>query len=218
MHSGREKYMYPFGDDTLAKVFEELIPREDYEFYVVRSESSNEILGWMALSFEISGNKAENKAPYEAKLEWTEMYSNILKMWKIDGAGRKANVGDMIKRTSTDLQAKHLPRNHCIINALVLYPGYIHRGLANILLMQVIEFWKNRAAAGTEWAIWVQAPCFLQGLYKTYSFEEVREYTVDAGANGFFPQATRTDLGIYAWHFLVLKGIGETISEEPNTY
>lgn len=85
-------YAYPFGKETMAKAIKELVPRKDYEFFLARTQPSNEILGWVALSFDIEGNEAGKRNKYEARLELTEMYSHILKYWKADSAGEKSNV------------------------------------------------------------------------------------------------------------------------------
>ena len=203
-------YMYPFGKDILAKAIKELIPREDYEFFVARITPSNEFLGWVALSFSIEEKETEDFEACEARLEWTEMCSHILKMWKNDSGGGKTNIWDTIKQTSSRLQEKHLPRNHCIINALILYPQFEENAVANKLLERVIEFWKTRVKTGTEWAIWVQAPPFIQRLYYRYGFEEVGEYSVELGSYGFLPKEERTISGKYAWKFMVLKGTGDS--------
>ena len=88
----RVVYEYPFGIENVATAFKELIPKEDYEFFQAKIAPWNKMLGWTALSFDISGKNAENKAPYEAKLEMTEMYSHILKMWKFHGASGRASL------------------------------------------------------------------------------------------------------------------------------
>ncbi len=203
-------YMYPFGKDILAKEIKELIPREDYEFFVARITPSNEFLGWVALSFSTKEKETEDFEACEARLEWTEMCSHILKMWKNDSGGEKSNIWDTIKQTSSRLREKHLPRNHCIINALILYPQFEEKAVANKLLERVIEFWKTRVKTGTEWAIWVQAPPFIQRLYYRYGFEEVGEYSVELGNYGFLPKEERTISGKYAWKFMVLKGTSES--------
>lgn len=72
-------YTYPLGKETMAKAIEELIPRKDYIFSLARIRPSNEILGWVALSFDIQGNETGKRNKYDARLELTEMYSHILK-------------------------------------------------------------------------------------------------------------------------------------------
>lgn len=205
---------YPFWEDTVTRAVKELISRRDYEFFLARLQPSNEIVGWVALSFDIEGNETEGREKFEARLEWTEMCSNILKSWKIDGAGEKTNAWDAIKRASSNLQVKYLPRDYCIINALVLYPQFQRAGVANALLENVINFWRNRVMAGREWAIWVQAPPFAQNLYKRYAFEEVGGYEVDLGDHGFFPKDKRSVFGRYGWKFMVRRDPSGSAIEE----
>lgn len=197
---------YPYGKDTVANAIKELVPRKDYEFFLARVKPSNEILGWVAISFESKENKVESRDKYEAKLEWTEMCSPTLKHWDAHDAGKHSNVWDSIKRVSSSLQAIHLPRDHCIINTFVLYPEFERMVVADKLLEHVIEFWRNCVMVGTEWAIWVQAPPYISKLYESHGFEVVGEYTVDLGEYGFLPKEKRSISGTYVWKFLVLRG------------
>ncbi|KAL9072319.1 MAG: hypothetical protein Q9161_003638 [Pseudevernia consocians] len=208
-------YAYPFGKDTIANVIKALLPRTDYEFFLARLTPSKEIAGWIALSFNIEGVKAENKVEYEAKLEWTEMYSHIMRDWKVDNAGEKSNVWDTIKRASSSLQAKNLPHDYCIINTLVMIPEMYKSGVAHKLVECAIRFWRNRVTVGTEWAMWVQAPPFAQKLYKGFGFEELGEYTVDLGDYGFLPWEERPIHGEYGWKFMVLRGTSDVATKEP---
>ena len=209
-------YLYPWGRDTIANAIKERILRKDYEFFLARVTLSKEILGWVALSFNVIGNAAENEDKCEAGLEWTEMCSHILKDWKIECFGEKSNIWDTIKRASSILQAKHLPPNYCIINTLVLRPGYEKAGVATALIQHVIAFWRNRVIVGAEWAIWVQAPPFVQELYTRYGFKEVGECKVDLDNYGFFPEAKRSVSGKYTWKFMILREASGSATKEPD--
>ncbi|CAD6581795.1 MAG: hypothetical protein ASARMPREDX12_000669 [Alectoria sarmentosa] len=208
-------YAYPFGKETVANAIKELIPKNNYEFFLARLQPSDEIVGWVALSFNVKGTEEENKDKYEARLEWTEMCSHILKWWKIDSAGGNSNIWDTIKRASSSLQAEHLPRHFCIINSLVLLPQFQKPGVARVLLEHAIGFWKQRVMVGTEWAMWVQAPAITHNMYKIYGFKEVGEYEVDLGDYGFLPKEERKIFGNYAWKFMVLNGTSGSAIEEP---
>ena len=209
-------YAYPFGKDNVANAIKGLIPRKDYEFFLARIQPSNEIIGWIALSFYVEGNEAEGMEKWEAKLEWTEMCSHILKHWKIDMAGETSNVWDMIKRTSSSLQAKHLPRDYCIINTLVLMPELPESEITNALLKHAIKFWRNRVMLRTEWAIWVQAPHFAEHFYRGFGFKELGEYKVNLGNYGFLPKEKRYISGEYGWKFMILRGPSGSATNEPN--
>ena len=208
-------YAYPFGKETVASAIKELIPKKNYEFFLARLQPSDEIVGWVALSFDVEGTEEENRDKYEARLEWTEMCSHILKYWKVDSASGDSNVWDTIKRASSSLQAKHLPRDYCIINSLVLLPQFQKPGVARVLLEHAIGFWKKRVVVGTEWAMWVQAPAITHNMYKIYGFKEVGEYEVDLGDYGFLPKEERKIFGNYAWKFMILKEASGSATEEP---
>ena len=143
-------YLYPWRRDTIANAIKERILSKDYEFFLARVTLSKEILGWVALSFNVTGNAAKNEDKCEAGLEWTEMCSHILKDWKIECVGKNSNIWDTIKRASSILEAKHLPPNYCIINTLVLRPGHEKAGVATALIQHVIAFWRNRVIVGAE--------------------------------------------------------------------
>lgn len=209
-------YLYPWGRDTVANAIKERILRKDYEFFLARVTLSKEILGWVALSFNVIGNAAENEDKCEAGLEWTEMCSHILKDWKIECFGEKSNIWDTIKRASSILQAKHLPPSYCIINTLVLRPGYEKAGVATALIQHVIAFWGNRVIVGAEWAIWVQAPPFVQEQYTRYGFKEVGECKVDLDNYGFFPESKRSVSGKYTWKFMILREASGSATKEPD--
>ena len=207
---------YPFSKSTMAKTLNEVIPRKDYEFFVARIPYSGEWLGWTALSFNIGGNEAKTLSDEcEARLERTEMYSQILKGWKLDDTGKKSNVYDSIKRLSSSLQAEHLPPNCCIINTLVFLPQYEETGVAHQLIGRVINFWKDRVMVGTEWAIWVQTPTAFRYIYIIHGFKEVGEYEVNLDDHGFPPEGQRSVSGTYEWKFMVLRGASGSATVEP---
>ena len=208
-------HQYPFGKDIMPKTIRALLPRTDYEFFLARFQESREIMGWIALSFNNEGRKAENWEMYEAKLEWTQMCSNILRGWKVDGAGEISNVWDTMKGGSSRLQAKNLPRHYCIINTLVVLPEYRSSRAVNGLVQHAIDYWRKRVAAGTEWAIWVQAPPFARDLYIRYGFEEVGEYEVDLGDYGYYRKEEREVFGKYNWKFMVRRQARITATWEP---
>lgn len=200
----------------MATTFEGLLLREDYEFFLARILPDDEVLGWIALSFDFEGNEAENRDTYEAKLERTEMYSPILKGWKLGSAGEKSNAWDAMKRTSSSLQAKHLPPNYCIINTLVFVHQYEMTGVANHLIRHAVNFWRDRVAVGTEWAVWVQTPTAFRYIYIMNGFKEVDGYAVDLGDYGFFPKQERRVSGNYEWSFMVLQGASGSATVEPD--
>lgn len=200
-------HSYPFGKDIMPNTIRALVPRTDYEFFLARLPESKEILGWIALSFNNEGSKAGNSEIYETKLEWTQMCSHILRGWKIDTAGEKSNVWDMMERASSSLQAKNLPRHYCIINTVVVLPGYSQKGVVDNLIQHVIEYWKQKVPVGKEWAIWVQAPPFTHDLYSRYGFEEVGEYEVELGDYGYHRQQEREVFGKYNWKFMVRRPV-----------
>ena len=202
----------------MANTIKELIPRTNYEFFLARLQESKEIMGWIALSFDNEGCEGENREIYDARLEWTQMCSHILREWKVDGAGEKSNASHMLKRASSDLQAKHLPRHYCIINTLVVLPEFQQSGVPNSLLLHAIDFWKKKVAVGTEWAVWVQAPPFTQTLCRLYGFKEVGEYELDLGDYGFSPKQEREVFGNYKWKFMVRReGSGSAIGDPDGT-
>lgn len=209
-------YSYPFGKDIMANAIKELIPRTNYEFFLARLQESKEIMGWIALSFDNNGGEGEKRETYEARLEWTQMCSHILRGWKVDSAGEKFTTWDLIERASSNLQAIHLPRHYCIINTLVVLPEFQQSGVPNSLLLHAIDFWKNRVAVGTEWAMWVQAPPFTQNLYRRYGFEEVGAYELDLGDYGFSPKQEREVSGKYNWKFMVRREASGSAIGDPD--
>lgn len=44
-------YGYPLGKDITTSAIKELIPMKNYEFFLARIQPSDEIVGWVALSF-----------------------------------------------------------------------------------------------------------------------------------------------------------------------
>ena len=210
-------YQYPFGRDIMANSIKELMSRTDhYEFFLARMQESKEIVGWIAISFDDEETEAENRVTCEARLEWTEMCSHILKLWKVDDGGEKSNAWDTIKRASSELQTKHLPRAYFIINAIVIIPSYYYAEVSHALLKHVIEFWRKRVMRGTEWAVWVQAPHYLRNLYIQHAFEEVGEYEVDLGDHGFFNKERRMIFGKFGWKFMVRLDPSGSASREPD--
>ena len=198
---------YPYWEETLERTVKRLMHRTDYEFFLARLPSSKEIVGWIAISFVSEGNETIGKHKFEARLEWTEMCSNILQTWKVESSAGKSNVWDEIKRASSSLQAKHMPLNHCIINALTLYnhEQFDDMDIASALLEHVIKYWRNEVDVGTEWAIWVQSPPFLASLYKGYGFEELGEYRIELSKYGYPPKTERKVSGRYGWKFMILR-------------
>lgn len=206
---------YPFGKDIMPKTIRELIKRTDYEFFVARLPESQEFLGWIALSFNHESSEAKNKEMYEANLEWTQMCSHILRTWKVDRAGEKSNVWDIMKRASSSLQSEHLPRRYCIINTLVVLPEFQQRGVANGLLHRALEYWSKSVAVGTEWAMWVQAPPFAHTLFSAFGFEEVGQYEVDLGDYGYHCKEEREVEGWYDWKFMVKREASGSAIPKP---
>ena len=137
---------YPYWEETFERTVKALMHRTDYEFFLARLPASKEIVGWIAISFVSEGHETIGRHRFEARLEWTEMYSNILQTWKIESSGGKSNVWDEIKRASSNLQAKHMPPNDCIINALTLYnlEQFDDMEIASALLEHVISYWEKR--------------------------------------------------------------------------
>ena len=209
-------YGYVYGKDRMAQAIKEVVPRKDYEFLLARLVPSNEIVGWIALSFSTEGDDDVDRVKYEARLEWTEMCSHILKSWKVDDdAGKKSNVWDTMRRVSSDLQARHLPRNHCIINTIAMYPQYQWSVVPKRLLAHAIDFWKQKVKVGTEWAMWVQAPLAGRHMYKKFRFQVVGRYDVELGDYGFPPKEDRKISGKYPWIFMVLRGESGSATPVP---
>ena len=210
---------YPYWEDTLIRTVKELKSRTDYEFFLARITSSKEIVGWIAISFVTEGNETIGRNKFEARLERTELFSNILKTWKVESSGGKSNVWEEIKRASSSLQAKHMPPDHCIINALVVYQHeqFEESGVANALLEHVIEYWRKQVEVGTEWAIWVQATAFAQPWYKNYGFDEVGEYNIELGDYGFLPKCKRrpSQKGKYGWKFMIRREPSGSAIDRP---
>ena len=209
---------YPYWEETLQRTVRDLMHRTDYEFFLARSRFSREIVGWIAFSFVSEGNETRGRHKFEAKLEQTEMYSNILETWKVESSGGKSNVWEEIKRTSSSLQAKHMPLDHCIINDVVYYKPqqFEDTDIAGALIERVIRYWRNEVNVGTEWAIWVQAPSLAHFTYKEHGFEEVGEYNIiDIGDYGFPPKRDRNISGKHGWKFMVRREPSGSAVDEP---
>ena len=209
---------YPYWEETLKRTFRDLMHRTDYEFFLARLRFSREIVGWIAFSFVSEGNETRGRHKFEAKLEETEMCSNILETWKLESSGGKSNVWEEIKRTSSSLQAKHMPPDHCIINALVYYKHeqFEDTDIAGALIERVIQYWRNEVNVGTEWAIWVQAPSSAKLTYEGHGFEEVGEYNIiDIGDYGFPHKWDRNVSGKYGWKFMVRREPSGSAVDEP---
>ena len=85
---------YPYWEETFERTVKALMHRTDYEFFLARLPASKEIVGWIVISFVSEGHETIGRHKFEARLEWTEMYSNILQTWKIESSGGKGNVWD----------------------------------------------------------------------------------------------------------------------------
>ena len=196
---------YPYWKELLEGAVRLLMYRTDYEFLVARLRESKEIVGWIAFSFVSEGNETIGRRKFDANMEQTEMCSHILETWKVESSGVKSNVWEEIKRRSSSLQAKYLPPDHCIINALVYckHEQFKDIDIAGALLESVIWDWRNMAMTRTEWAIWVQAPASAQLMYEEHDFEEVGEYNIEIGNYGVFPQEDVS--GKYGWKFMVRR-------------
>ena len=208
---------YPYWEETLERTVNGLMYRTDYEFFLARLTLSKEIVGWIAVSFVSEGNETIGRHKFEAKMEQTEMYSNILETWKVASSGGKINVWEEIKRTSSSLQAKHMPPDHCIINALVYYKHeqFEDIDIAGELIKKVIAYWRNEVDIATEWAIWVQAPASAQLMYEENAFEEVGKYNIEIGDYGYPPKWDRNVSGKYGWKFMVRREPSGSAIHEP---
>ena len=69
---------YPYWEEILKRTVNELMYRTDYEFFLARLISSKEIVGWTAVNFVSEGNETKGIHKFEARMEPTELYSNIL--------------------------------------------------------------------------------------------------------------------------------------------
>lgn len=199
------KHAVPDFMELMAETIASRVKKPECEFIVAKTESSNQVVGWLALAFKLEGNR--DLSEEHLLLAQYALLPDIVSKGKSQGIGTdemKTLAHSMFKEFK-DAREKQLPDKHCILSTLVVDPEYQNKGVASALLSKAITL-----SEVFSFPIWVQAPEACQGLFERHLFEEAGEYRLDL--NDFVPKSEGKgkakavpSLGKYVWKYMVRK-------------
>ena len=199
------KLILPKLMEQMAELISRRCTKPECEFIIARTETSNRIIGWIALAFKLEENKQISEE--HVLLTQYALLPDFAAKCKNEGIGT-AQLKNLSHKVLSDFKSareKELPDEHCIISTLVVDPSYQRKGVASALLSKAI----TRSEVFC-FPIWVQAPSAHQTLFSKHDFEEVSEYQIDL--NEHVPESDNkgknkaaSSLGTYTWKFMIRK-------------
>ena len=187
----------------MADTIEMRVKQPSWVFIVAKDESSNKIVGWLALAFALTEFK-ELSEEHVLFIQYA-LLPDVVAKGKIQGisADLILHLTHLLLIKFKDAREEQLLDKHCILSTLVVDPEYQKKGVASALVSKAISL-----TEAFTFPIWVQAPESCQGLFEKHLFEVISEYQLDL--NDHVPKtkgkgkAKEVDtLAKYAWKFMV---------------
>ena len=197
------QYVLPSLIERMAETISSRCTKPECEFIVARTETSNQIIGWIALTFKLSKTKQISEE-HVLMTQYALLPDLVAKCKKegIDTAQLKT-LSHQVMSDFKSAREKQVEGKHCIINALVVDPTYQRKGVASALLSKAIT--RSEVFA---FPIWVQAPSAHQTLFSNHDFEEISQYRIDL--NEHIPEPVDkgknkavSTLSTYTWTFML---------------
>lgn len=199
------KYIVPQLIEHMSETLTLRVRQRECEFIIARSETSDQIMGWLLLIFKLEKDKQISEE--HVLLTQYALLPDVIAKGKKEGIGmdKLKDLAHTLLNEFKRAREIHLPDKHCIISTLVVDPKYQNQGVASALLVKAISL-----SEVFLFPIWVQAPESCQNLFARHFFKEVGEYTLDLNKH-----VPKTDdkgkkkavsiLGKYVWEFMVRK-------------
>lgn len=199
------KHVVPEFMELMAETIASRVKKPECEFIVAKTESSNQVVGWLALAFKLEENRELSEE--HVLLAQYALLPDIVSKAKSQGINidEMRTLAHSILKEFKDAREKQLPDKHCILSTLVVDPEYQNKGVASALLSKAISL-----SEVFSFPIWVQIPEACQGLFERHLFEDAGEYRLDL--NDFVPRPdgkgkaqAASVLGKYVWKYMVRK-------------
>ena len=161
--------------DQMEKTIAKRIVQPECEYFVARERSSDNIVGWLALAFQLPESGKKISEEHVLLLQYALLPDIVVKA-KDHGISTpkiKKLTNAMLKEFK-QARENHLPDPHSILSTLVVDPSFQNRGVASALLSKAILFTEILS-----FPIWVHAPEAYQALFKRHAFNEIGEYRLD---------------------------------------
>ncbi len=158
----------------MADTIEMRVKQPSWLFIVAKDESSNKIVGWLALAFALTERK-ELSEEHVLFVQYA-LLPDIVAKGKIQGisADLVLHLTHLLLIKFKDAREEQLLDKHCILSTLVVDPEYQKKGVASALVSKAISL-----TEAFTFPIWVQAPESCQGLFEKHLFEVIGEYHLD---------------------------------------
>ena len=168
------RHVRPDFTQRMAETIASRVKIPECDFILAKSETSNQLIGWLALAYKLESNKQLSEE--HVLLGQYVLLPDLVAKGKSQGidSDEMQTLATKLFKDFKVAREKQLPDKHCILSTLVVDPAYQNQGVASALLSKAIGL--------TEvflFPIWVQVPESCQSLFKRHQFEEVGEYHLD---------------------------------------
>ena len=199
------QHVLPSLIERMTQLISSRCTKPECEFIVARTATSNQIIGWIALTFQLK--KTKQISEEHVLMTQYALLPDIVAKCKKEGLDT-AQLKTLSHKVLSDFKSareKQLPDHHCIINTLVVDPTYQRTGVASALLSKAIT--RSEVFA---FPIWVPAPSPHQPLFTNHDFESITEYRIDL--NEHIPEPESSNKGkkkaastprTYTWTFML---------------
>lgn len=156
----------------MADTIEMRVKQPSWLFIVAKDESSNKIVGWLALAFALTERK-ELSEEHVLFVQYA-LLPDIVAKGKIQGisADLVLHLTHLLLIKFKDAREEQLLDKHCILSTLVVDPEYQKKGVASALVSKAISL-----TEAFTFPIWVQAPESCQGLFEKPLEPAIEAYT-----------------------------------------
>ena len=199
------KHVVPEFMGPMAETIAIRVKKPECEYIIARTESSNKVVGWLALAFKLEENRELSEE--HVLLAQYALLPDIVLKWKSQGinAHEMGTLAHSILKDFKDARENQLPNKHCILSTLVVDPEYQHKGVASALLAKAISLSEVFA-----FPIWVQTPEACQSLFERHLFEVAGEYRLDLNdlvpkPDGKGKAMAKAPAGKYVWKYMLRK-------------
>ncbi len=200
------EFIVPELIERMAETIAIRVGQPECEFIVAKTESSDKIVGWLALAFQLEDHKHISEE-HVLFTQYALLPDFVVKGRKEEiGTDEMKTLAHRVLRDFKEAREKQLPDKHCVISTLVVDPEYQNNGIASALLAKTIS-----RSEVFQFPIWVQAPEGCQSLFSKHLFQKVGEYTLDINESAPKPDIKgkkKADftLGKYVYKFMVRRG------------